>query len=91
MKKITKYQALYKITQFGRTEQHALIESHMYHEAYQIEHARNRMLYELVGSGISGVRKLLPRMIGTAAEHDALTYVADDETRALLIKFSKAF
>lgn len=90
-RKITKREALYKITQFGRCEERSLIEAHRHHEAYQIEHARNRMLYALVDDGIKGVRELLPLMTGAAEERDPAAYVMDEQTRNLLAEFVQTF
>ncbi len=88
---MTKNIALHKITQFGRSEQHALIEAGKHHEAYQIEHARNRLLYALVVS-IKEVRRVLPLMIdGGETDEAVILRVADERTHDLLSAFAADF
>ena len=88
---MTKNAALHKILQFGRDEQTSLIEEGLHHEAYQIEHARNRLLYALIVS-IKEVRRVLPLMLeGGETEEAILLYVHDERTRALIDRFSREF
>ena len=89
-KRMTKAQALYKITQFGRTEQHTMIEAGNHHEAYQFEHARNQLLYALVNGGVNAVRIKLMQMT-TIVKDNPFPYVFHDGARALLIEFAKDF
>lgn len=96
MKKMTRTEALSNILNFGRTEQHALIEEGKHHEAYQIEHARKQMLYALVKS-IKAVRELLPQMTSYTIDEDGAweynpdTFVQDDFARALVEDFAAKF
>lgn len=96
MKKITKTTALHKILHFGRTQQHALIAEGKNHEAYQIEHARNQMLYALVDS-IKAVRELMPKMTEYIIDangfwqYDAAHFVSDESTRNLVREFAAEF
>ena len=96
MKKITKTTALYKILRFGRAQQHNLIAEGKHHEAYQIEHARNQMLYALMDS-IKAVRELLPKMTEYTIDangiwhYDAARFVSDESTRILINEFAAEF
>lgn len=96
MKKITKTTALYMILEFGRTQQHDLISEGKHHEAYQIEHARNQMLYALLDS-IKSVREFLPKMTqytydeDGVRQYDASYFVFDEYTRNLVKEFAANF
>lgn len=96
MKKITKTTALYMILEFGRTQQHDLIAEGKRQEAFNIECARNRMLYALVDS-IKAVRELLPKMTqytygeDGVRQYDAMDFVFDEYTRNLVKEFAESF
>jgi hypothetical protein len=85
----TKTEALYKITQFGRKEEHDLLMEGKQHEAYQIEHARTQLLYALVQNGVAAVQELLYKM--TCIDTDGMNYVMDNRARDLLAKFYNDF
>lgn len=93
---MTKDNALHLILQFGRNEEHNLIAEGKKHEAYQIEHARNTLLYAL-NKSIKRVREVLEDMTNFAiSEHGYRLYnpsffVADDGVRDMVSEFKSKF
>lgn len=89
---MTKSKALYKIICFGRKEEHKLIAEGKDHEAYQIEYARNVLLYALQDS-VKAVRKSLIEMTTSPdmPDYKVLAYVWDNFTRGLLEDFKNKF
>lgn len=92
---MTKSILMHKILQFGRTEQQNLIKADKLHEAYQIEHARNTLLYALL-KGIKEVKTVLNAQIEYTIDEKGychyapLAFVSDEFTRNLLTEFRKS-
>lgn len=94
MKRLTKSKALYLVLEFGREEEHKLIEIGSKHDAYQIEHARRTLLYALQDSVKEMLRVLDAQITFTVDDnevwhYDPCYFVADDMTRHLLYAFRK--
>lgn len=89
--------AMHKILNFGAAEQRNFLTAGKTQEAYQIEHARNSLIYCLNGGTIKAVRERLERMTNyTVAangfwQYDAFSFVFDDFTRDLLVIFKNNF
>lgn len=92
MKRLTKSKALYLVLEFGREEEHKLIEIGCKHDAYQIEHARQTLLYALQDSVKEMLRVLDAQITFTVDDnevwhYDPCYFVADGMTRHLLYAF----
>lgn len=93
---MTKTTALYKVLNFGRQKEHELIREGKSHEAYQIEHARNEMIFALSHS-IKLLRIRLVLMTTYSIdkegywEYDPEYFVSDEFTRNLVEEFMGQF
>ena len=93
---MTKQDAMYMILRFGRAKEYSLLAAGMRDEAHQIKHARDTLLYALLKS-IKRVKEVLTEMTEYTIDEDgtwkynALLFVHHEETRQMLIEFSKKF
>lgn len=88
--------ALYKILNFGRKEEKNFLKEGKTHEAYQIESARNQLIYSLALGTIKDVVRLLEDMTEHFRDennvlHCAWDYVSDNFTRRLVVDLKKEF
>lgn len=90
-----RFNVLYTIMHFGRDEEKQLIAESKRHEAYQIEHARDTLIYRFSESSIKNTLNTLNLMIeyeidnnGVWQYHPTL-FVHDEFTRNLLIDLRK--
>ena len=93
---MTKKTALNKVLSFGREEEHRLIKENKDHEAYQIEYARNTMIYVL-GKSIKALKELFVDMTNVIMDNDGMWnynpdhFIHDEYTRSLVVEFMKEF
>lgn len=82
---------LYMVVNFGREKEHDLIARHKFEEAYQIERARQQMIYYLFKHSTKDFKNMLYSMFYYRINEDGHQeykdgyFVADGTTRLLLI------
>ena len=82
---------LYAVVNFGRETEHDLIAKHKFDEAYQIERARDQMIYYLFKHSMKDFKNMLHSMFHYIHNEDghweykAGYFVTDNTTRILLI------
>ena len=85
-----RFDVLYSIVSFGRSEERRLIKEGKTHEAYQIEHARNELIYFFDGHTIKELLERIKEMVTYTIDkngywiYNAKCFVADEITRDLL-------
>lgn len=93
---MTRFDAMYKIVNFGKSEERRLLADGKTHEAYQIEHARNSLIYFLNENPIKKVIGRIEEMVTYTVDdkgiwHYSKHFVFDDFTRMLLCKLRNSF
>ena len=89
---MTRFNAMNKILNFGKQEEKQLLKQGKEHDAYQIEHTRNTLIYFLNQNPIKKVEKMIEKMISDEIDDsNFLCYVADELTRNLLVELKKEF
>lgn len=97
MKRLTRFDAMFKILNFGRKEEHQLIAEREDAKAYQIEYARNVLIYFLNENAVRDVCGKINKMVEYTIrengvwEYDAPNFVHDEFTRDLLNKLKGEF
>ena len=85
-----RFDVLYSIVNFGRNEERRLIKEGKTHEAYQIEHARNKLIYYFDGHTIKELLERIKEMVTFTIAKDGhwiynvKCFVSDEFTRELL-------
>lgn len=93
----TRFKAMYAILNFGKQEEKALLMDGKSHEAYQIEYARDRLIYFLNENPVKNVLGKIEAMTDYYIDekgyrhYDAVNFVADELTRSLLLELKKEF
>lgn len=94
---MTRFNAMYKILNFGRKEERKLLLEGKTHEAYQIEHARNTLIYFLNENPIKKMFGRIEAMTNYTIDNNGVWqynprhFVADEFTRNLLLELKKDF
>lgn len=94
---MTRNDAMQKILKFGAKEQRDFLAAGKTQEAYQIEAARNKLIYCLNSGTIKVVRERLKKMTNYTVpvngfwQYDAMHFVFDEFTRNLLVTFKNNF
>lgn len=91
-----RFDAMYEILRFGNKEEKELLMNGKLDEAYQIEHARNMLIYFLNENPVKKIREEIELMTSyTVDEHGHWNYsvgfVFDEFTRNLLLKLKEKF
>lgn len=84
---------LYGVVNFGREMEHCLIADHKFEEAYQIERAREQMIYYLFKHSMKDFKNMLHSMFHYDHwEYKPGYFVFDETTRTLLVElYNKLF
>ena len=97
MKKLTRFDAMFAVINFGKKEERALLAEGNADAAYQIEHARNTLMYFLNDNAVKSVSAKIGKMVEYTVradgvwEYDAASFVSDELTRELLKDLRKVF
>ncbi len=92
-----KNDALYYILNFGRQEEKTLLQDGKLTEAYQIEYARNSLVYFLNENPVKKVRDRINAMTSYKVDqngiwrYNSIYFVMDELTRNLLLKLQERF
>ena len=92
-----RFNAMYKIVNFGKQEQKALLTKEDNHGAYQIEHARETLIYFLNENPVKKVYGKIEAMTHYTVNengywsYDSTCFVFDELTRKLLLELKKEF
>ena len=93
---MTRFEAMYEILHFGKEEEKKLLMEGKRHEAYQIEQARNTLMYFLNENSIKRVYNKIKLMTEYFIDNNGFwhyekEFVTDEYTRNLLLELKKKF
>ncbi len=93
---MTRFEAMNKILNFGRNDERRLVLDGRLHDAYQIECARNSLIYFLNENPVKKVRERIEEMVaytvdGNGYWHYSNRFVHDEFTRLLLCDLRDCF
>jgi hypothetical protein len=93
---MTRFDAMYKIVNFGKQEEKNLLAEGKFNEAFQIEHARDTLIYFLNENPIKKVLGRIEAMTNYTIDEKGfwrydMRFVMDEFTRNLLLELKKEF